>query len=501
MKKFGRPSEAPVQPLAVVLFVLRLCVPLAVYWVRVGSQLLLNISSKMEGVDHGLVEYEYEIVLKHNAFDSFDATANATALPSRYCLVHVGKTAGSAVSCEVSNQARPELHCSKAYVYGSPSALRRAYAGKTHMWGGRRFCETSPGGFDSFVVTLRNPLERLVSWYRYEHPRNDYDVGQFESKCSRRLHRWERNGKGCFETLDAFAKSSTLPAQLRGNATLARRGKPWDCRELAFDVASGKQPCPGHNHFGYVYYENKMRTILDETGVADQVNSSAPLYDTTVYAIRSEQIARDWDGVEARFRASLSAAAGGVELFDDADFPATGAERFAFAGSGTVFANRTDDELSEEGRQNLCAALCEEIQAYKRFLYGARNLDAHDVLLSLNELRRSCPDEKYELHSCNREWNGSNEMHEGDKFYQEKEESESKEADATASFRVGDNVIANWKQEGKYYGGRVIDTFWGKKVTVRYYDDDSKETLDVKFVRHFDAAHRQGGRGHDRPSI
>ena len=59
MKKLGRLSKAPVQPLAVALFVLGLCVLAsrnigslqAALW---HSQQLLNISSvKMKGVDHG----------------------------------------------------------------------------------------------------------------------------------------------------------------------------------------------------------------------------------------------------------------------------------------------------------------------------------------------------------------------------------------------------------------------------------------------------------------
>ena len=166
--------------------------------------------------------------------------------------------------------------------------------------------------------------------------------------------------------------------------------------------------------------------LLKELGI-DRKNSSALLSGIAMYAIRSEHIARDSDGVEARFRDSLLLADGIIDNF----IPATGAERFAFKNSGTVLDNQIDNGtipesiLSKEGRHNLCAALCEEIQAYKRFLYGARNLDVHDVLLSLKELRHSCPDEsKNELHLCYREWNGGSESHHSNNLHQEEEGSE-----------------------------------------------------------------------------
>lgn len=50
------------------------------------------------------------------------------------------------------------------------------------------------------------------------------------------------------------------------------------------------------------------------------------------------------------------------------------------------------------------------------------------------------------------------------------------------SFSIGDSVEADWEMRGKYYKGEVIASTSGK-VTVKYFDDESVETLDVRFVR------------------
>lgn len=53
------------------------------------------------------------------------------------------------------------------------------------------------------------------------------------------------------------------------------------------------------------------------------------------------------------------------------------------------------------------------------------------------------------------------------------------------TFRIGDNVEADWEMRGQYYEGEVVGvTSSGDNVTVRYSDEKSVETLDFRFVRH-----------------
>jgi hypothetical protein len=90
---------------------------------------------------------------------------------TRFCLVHVGKTAGSKLSCELGMHNLDYFHCAQNHTY-SPSALRKAFAGHVHIHRVHHYKCEEAAGVNAFLVTLRNPLDRLVSWYYFEHPRD-----------------------------------------------------------------------------------------------------------------------------------------------------------------------------------------------------------------------------------------------------------------------------------------------------------------------------------------
>ena len=52
----------------------------------------------------------------------------------------------------------------------------------------------------------------------------------------------------------------------------------------------------------------------------------------------------------------------------------------------------TDKTVIDKGMQNLCWALCEEIQISKRIMVRAINLSREDTMKSIVELRAVCPE-------------------------------------------------------------------------------------------------------------
>jgi hypothetical protein len=68
--------------------------------------------------------------------------------------------------------------------------------------------------------------------------------------------------------------------------------------------------------------------------------------------------------------------------------------------SGTVRNKHEDSKLSDEGRTNLCSALCEEIQVYKKLLIMAHNFDESQIRESIAEVVDVCPRETYEIREC-----------------------------------------------------------------------------------------------------
>lgn len=237
-----------------------------------------------------------------------------------------------------------------------------------HLWA-TDTCSEHP--FNTYLYTLRNPFDRLVSWYFYEHPRAN--VHSRNNPCSNKLHYWENNTQGCFKTIDEWARNCT---PVVNETNLSPRQA--QCQQVAYDTARGGRACRAHNSYNYDYYLEEMKKYSKH-------NQSE-----LMLAIRTEHLAEDWDFLEhafngshfvdgkARFhlRKSVNARETSVDMGNDTGF------------------------LSEEGIRNICAALCEEIQVYKQLLNNARNLNELQIRESLGEVVASCPEETLEIRNC-----------------------------------------------------------------------------------------------------
>ena len=138
---------------------------------------------------------------------------------------------------------------------------------------------------------------------------------------------------------------------------------------------------------GYAYYEKKMMEL-------SQTNNN-----DVMLAIRQEHLAEDWDKLEEAFGTAVNHHPPHRE--DESPLMVMNATvRFKTLSwnahqnimkqQGTSSSTGPLLELSEKGRLNLCAALRDEIQAYKRLLLLAENLDVDQVRESLEEVVASC---------------------------------------------------------------------------------------------------------------
>ena len=79
-------------------------------------------------------------------------------------LVHLGKTAGSTLTCMLglNGSGKGDSRCRP--IDFRPSAIARRVVGSVHL-------EPAPvDEYDGFVVTLRNPVDRIASWFYFVHP-------------------------------------------------------------------------------------------------------------------------------------------------------------------------------------------------------------------------------------------------------------------------------------------------------------------------------------------
>mmetsp|Transcript_34214 Transcript_34214/g.102381 ORF Transcript_34214/g.102381 Transcript_34214/m.102381 type:complete len:191 (-) Transcript_34214:166-738(-) len=176
----------------------------------------------------------------------------------------------------------------------------------------------------------------------------------------------------CFESWDHLAteglrgpvpppssSSSSEAVKLRVGSDLT----PRECSRWAWAAVRGDIPANYHNAWNYDWYAHRL--LEDET--------------KEVFNLRVEHVDLDWRAIDEMVGGTGDALPG-------ADTPRNDASTKVHL----PVSNRT---VSDEGMRNLCRALCEEIQVYKKLLARAVNLREEDVRESMEELRTTCPEE------------------------------------------------------------------------------------------------------------
>jgi hypothetical protein len=253
---------------------------------------------------------------------------NDESLP-RICYVHVGKTAGSTIGCALGFQ----LHC-RFLMQHPPGLLPTVVTNMIHSQ--INDCTMTE---DYYLVTLRDPLERIKSWYSYE------DLPEL------------KKGECSFRSLNELA--------LRG-LTDDDPGTSKACRDRAYRALTGIEQIGWHAYNNYEFYLKQLP------------------HNASIGVIRSEHMLDDWNSMEAMLGSDARAR----------PFPARN------TASKEKELNKV---LTQRAQELVCAALCQEIQVYKHYLHVAVNLHAAQVEQSLEELRRSCPLEADRVSCASRE--------------------------------------------------------------------------------------------------
>jgi hypothetical protein len=299
---------------------------------------------------------------------SAQAAASGSLSGQKYCFVHVGKSAGSKLSCELGFRYAT---CPKTMPPPRIDSALAAHRGQ-HMHMLSNQCKP---GTNVFLISIRNPIERMISWYNYENPRQEWvhaprRMKQPRYQCLKKLHKWE-SGDGCFETLDELATNCTPPVpSLSINTSDVIEQKKQTCNKLAWNVVQGKVGCACHNEFNYAHYTNVIQNL-----------KSAQNETKHILVFRSAHLAEDWDKLELLFGGGNGTA--GNTIFNT-----------------TLNKSKGKSDLSPEGLRNLCRALCHEIQVYKSIILEAENLDASQRAESLEEVKSLCPEETSEIRWC-----------------------------------------------------------------------------------------------------
>jgi hypothetical protein len=381
-------------------------VMLVVMLVFVQSSLLQVLQAQRPPVDQAAMLSPQSLLL-HDEKKYSNSNSTAASIPNYslgpYCLVHVGKTAGGTISCRVGSwlaknckkptrtshhHLQPPQSQRPPSSSSSSSVLGKHVLGKIHKnrdWGCmKRNGRQRPELPAVWLFTLRHPLDRIVSWFHYEH----LHLNHISETVSNRPALYD----DCFDDMNDLAQIGLNQAwgykhDINTNSnsnsntnpeTLSERESDPNmspkCAKRAWNAITGKVGYEYHNFYNYRYYKDWVDHVM------------GPTTNYTILVIRSEHLEEDWGGLE--------------ELYNNHKQKGGSTNRTIGVNKGkqqddyfaTVQRHKSNSSsLSPDSYLNLCRALCQEIQIYSYLLKRAINLTPQQLEQSMDELHAKCP--------------------------------------------------------------------------------------------------------------
>jgi hypothetical protein len=287
--------------------------------------------------------------------------------PRSMLFVHVGKTGGETVkgllrvTCDVKQTRTSKMDCTNKLEARNETQLSKRTQAYFH-------CDkilprqVSVDSITSFLFSLRNPVDRVESWFRYMKPTNCLGGKYYHSPpCRTKRARvgWAFDFFHlCFPDVEDFAKGLWHPAVA---ATITTTGK--SCTDLAWMALTARAPAgpSSHMYFNHRYYAT---------------NTTQAYPNKEVLVVRTEFLWKDLQGIELLL--------GGGEIVQSQ------------WNNQVSTKYKKYDQLSQAGAQLLCCAMTDEITAYINILNKAVNLNMEARSHSFAYLLRRCGVESFQ---------------------------------------------------------------------------------------------------------
>ena len=282
--------------------------------------------------------------------------------PTGGAFVHIGKTGGSTLSKLMRNGCASVIQ-KPCYHPTDETVASRQIHSYYHVMD---FGLLPKSHHDFYLLSLRDPFDRLVSAFCYEHILNRHATNN-TAPLNRFQIKVLDNAYQCFPTLEAFA-------------TYFQQGNPFEfhypykynivepssCRDFALAVFHGRVRIFHHLYFNYQNIRNLIPNVEQQT----------------LLVTRLEHLWEDWKSVNAFLGQDPDTVVLPHHNSEDAHLRDT---------SHLQNSLPVTKELSEAGRLALCDALQLEYDAYFWLLSRARNLGKTDVAAALARARQNCP--------------------------------------------------------------------------------------------------------------
>ena len=282
--------------------------------------------------------------------------------PAGGAFVHMGKTGGSTLSILLRHGCHSYMaHPCRTIPTHEESMASKQIESYYHV---PDFGLLPQSNHDFYLITTRDPLDRLVSAFVFEHIRNKDARNETIDEFKR--PKFEEAYK-CFPTLQSFVDllGSKNDEDLQFRYPYSKAMVVADsCPDLARAAFHGRVKIYNHLFFSF----QKIGMLIPR--VAQQ----------TLYVTRQEHLWDDWTKVNQ----DLGQTVGTIYI------PAQQVVR-----NMTVYELQNQlpvkRELNARGREILCRVLRDEYQAYFWFLRKAENLTPHDISQSILYSKSNCP--------------------------------------------------------------------------------------------------------------
>jgi len=373
-------------------------------------------------------QYALLILHTHDSSEDSAVTSNEakpkksapSARPKQFSkerfFVHIGKAGGSSIQVMVKKSREKCDELKSAEKNGtrfSPQervnmkqvcALATIPTGRVHLRD-RLHPKRYYSKYNQFLVNLRDPIDRLVSWYSYEavsfvkEPR--WSTANETGQASDNYRRLSRE---CYPSKDKTDKNNGFAQMvdgglLSGSFDAASESVTVgdfvpDCSQLARFCLRGDIMCFGHNFYNYEVY---LEEIFRRMGLSADANQNDK-EDIRIDVIRSEHSMEDfnrtvglWTSQNSKeyetyqgvtpFVQSLYGRVRSIEKYDDKKKKKNKIPK----------ANEAKPEvLSETARTALCKHICKELVVYKLALKMAANLEPQEIQQSHDDLDTHC---------------------------------------------------------------------------------------------------------------
>ena len=306
----------------------------------------------------------------------------------KIAFVHIGKAGGmtvrrsTALLCLLprfkSDQTGNEQRCLQKYFDPSDNKLSLQTRTYFHLWG---YNEEQMQNATTFLVPLRNPVDRIISTFKYSHPENCHN-GTILSKVIRpwgcevlesKYYHQTRSPQYklyrlCFPSatmLEDFAQSTMSPWQdFSHNQNLSgHHQQQWQCRKIARDAVRGKGKLgtlvsltAPHMYYNHEYYAK---------------HSIWKYPNREIFGIRTDH---EWEDM-----VNLDLMLGGTGNFSNhGKAESHGSDKYKKA------------RISQEAYRKLCCVLEKEIDIFLNILKRVENLTHKQKQETIDSLYDKC---------------------------------------------------------------------------------------------------------------